>query len=318
MEPKRFHTPNCLSFNYSKKRFVPSILCIQESNFKDGHCGKLRGYKPFNKNRTQASHDSGGVAIYVNDNTPAEEVLIVSPIEAVAVTIECPMKIIICNIYILNNCPFKLTDLQSIVKQLPRPFIIVGDFNSHSPLWGTRKRDKRGAIIEEWLDDPNIVVLNSNEATHSNYSSGTFSSIDLSICSTGFADKIEWSVNSDLHDSDHFPIHIEITDEKQRYQSSIVPTKKWNLSKANWDSYGEALDTLFATSPSIDSTIKYDRDDLINLFTDIIQNAADRTIPKSSGYSHKPSVPWWNDECKQAVCNAKHELHRFQKTSLRS
>ena len=35
--------------------------------------------------------------------------------------------------------------------QLPSPFLILGDFNAHSPVWGSPNTNTRGQIIEDFI-----------------------------------------------------------------------------------------------------------------------------------------------------------------------
>lgn len=54
-------------------------------------------------------------------------------IEAIVTTVKLTNNDInICNMYLPNHKPFTDTDINNIIKQLPQPFIIVGDFNSHN------------------------------------------------------------------------------------------------------------------------------------------------------------------------------------------
>jgi len=91
------------------------------------------------KNRRDCLRASGGVCTLVNNSFPWEEIPFRSNIEAVAISITFETKTTLCNIYIPNQFNFTLIDLKNIIKQLPRPFIIVEDFNSHSHSWGSYK-----------------------------------------------------------------------------------------------------------------------------------------------------------------------------------
>jgi len=47
-------------------------------------------------------------------------------------------------IYLPNHKSFVDTDINNIMKQLPQPFITVGDINSHNVIWGSKNTDQRG------------------------------------------------------------------------------------------------------------------------------------------------------------------------------
>ncbi|KAK2578795.1 hypothetical protein KPH14_012641 [Odynerus spinipes] len=297
------------------KSLSPSILCIQETNFKPNQSLNLRGFKGFYKNRTNTAVASGGVATYIKDNIPCEELQINTALEAVVVSVSIPHKITICNVYLPNSYNFTLHELQDLSSQLPTPFILVGDFNSHNLLWGSSRTNSRGKIIENWLDQQTTILLNTHEPTHFNFSSGTFSPIDLSFCSPSLASRIDWSVDSDLHDSDHFPLHIKIHSNHNQPDSitSMVNTHKWIFKKADWGLYSKILEdqlTIFDTTNSAD---KFDVDNQLALISTEILSAAEQAIPITAGRPHKPKVPWWNESCEHAIKAAKHAFNVYKR-----
>ncbi|GFN95433.1 RNA-directed DNA polymerase from mobile element jockey [Plakobranchus ocellatus] len=40
--------------------------------------------------------------------------------------------------------------LAQLFEQLPKPFLVLGDFNTHSPAWVDSRRDGRGRMLEEF------------------------------------------------------------------------------------------------------------------------------------------------------------------------
>lgn len=298
-----------------KKKICPTILCLQETNFKHDHCGRITGYNPYFKNRQNAAHASGGVAIFVKNNYPSDQIFINTALEAVAVTVETPTKITICTVYIPNSYALTSMELKNLVRQLPKPFILVGDFNSHNPLWGSEKIDARGKAVESWLDDTDLVILNSNEPTHHNLSSGTFSCIDLSICSASISHMVEWTVENDLYDSDHFPLNIRLINGSDSNRLPIAPVRppNWNFKKANWALYTDMLNDIFKNLPTPNPSLNTDVDTVVTSLGAIIESAADHAIPRSSGKIVKTSVPWWNEKCKTDIKAAKHAFNRYKK-----
>uniref|UniRef100_A0A2S2QNX7 RNA-directed DNA polymerase from mobile element jockey n=1 Tax=Sipha flava TaxID=143950 RepID=A0A2S2QNX7_9HEMI len=145
----------------------------------------------------------------INQAYPCEEIILNTDIEAIAVTIILPhTNITICNMYIPNKKEFTLSDIEQIVHRLPYPFIIVGDFNSHSKTWGSYKTDLKGKIIEELLSNDLITILNNGQPTRTNPSNGYSSAIDLSLANTSFSHKLDWQTLPDIYSSDHIPIKI--------------------------------------------------------------------------------------------------------------
>ncbi|OOZ70794.1 hypothetical protein BOW49_13365, partial [Solemya velum gill symbiont] len=101
---------------------------------------------------------------------------------------------------------------------------------------------------------------------------GTFSSIDLSISDPSLFLDFEWSVENDLHGSDHFPLILKNTE----LENTAHPPK-WKMSKANWTQF-ESLCLEKLTKTSVNSTT-------IDDYTSILLTIADDSIPKTSGKS---------------------------------
>ena len=49
-------------------------------------------------------------------------------------------------------------DLDDLVPQLPSPFILLGDFNGHSILWGSKDINDKGRIIENFIDNHGLCL----------------------------------------------------------------------------------------------------------------------------------------------------------------
>uniref|UniRef100_A0A6P7GUC0 Uncharacterized protein LOC114342382 n=1 Tax=Diabrotica virgifera virgifera TaxID=50390 RepID=A0A6P7GUC0_DIAVI len=115
----------------------PSIICLQETNFKGYHSYDMKNYSCFHKNRDNANIASGGVVTYVNKKYESEALVINSNLEVVGVSVSFPQKMNICNIYIPPDLPITEADISDVLDQIVTPRIIVGDFNSHNPIWGS-------------------------------------------------------------------------------------------------------------------------------------------------------------------------------------
>ncbi|GFU07082.1 RNA-directed DNA polymerase from mobile element jockey [Trichonephila clavipes] len=57
-------------------------------------------------------------------------------LQAVAVRIHIHSLVTVCCVYLPPNDVVPQVDLNRLVSQLPAPFLLLGDFNGHSPLWG--------------------------------------------------------------------------------------------------------------------------------------------------------------------------------------
>ena len=87
--------------------------------------------------------------------------------------------------------------------------MLLGDFSGHNILWGSKDNDPRGDLIEDFITQNDICLMNDISNTFLDSGKGTFSALDLSICHPSLYLDYEWSVCEDQHGSDHFPIVIE-------------------------------------------------------------------------------------------------------------
>lgn len=172
------------------------------------------------------------MAILTNNCYHSEVIHINSPLEVIAVTTYAPKKITICSIYLPPKQNIWKQNLTSITSQLPKLFIICGDFNAHNIIWGSACTKPKGRLVEEAYK--NEIILNTGSPTHLSLSYGTLSAIDLTICSPDLSPSLYWEVLPDLHGSNHFLILT--TNYASRPQDIQKSNKiKWNLKQANWD-----------------------------------------------------------------------------------
>ena len=109
---------------------------------------------------------------------------------------------------------------------------MLGDFNSHSKLWGCSDTNDKGAIIENFIAENDLCLFNNKQATYLHYPTRKYFSLDLAICYPNIYLDFNWSVLDDLHGSNHFPIVIkEIESDPEEHHP------RWNLNKANWETF---------------------------------------------------------------------------------
>ena len=151
-------------------------------------------------------------ALLINQRVVHTELTLNSPLHATAATVTLNKTFTICSIYLTPNEIITKPILEHLIYQLPRPFLLVGDFNAHSPEWGggggDSRRDGRGKLIESLLADTDLILLNSKTPTFLHSAYHTTSAIDLAVASPTIALDFQWSVHDDLYGSDHFPIFL--------------------------------------------------------------------------------------------------------------
>ncbi|KAG5869358.1 hypothetical protein JTB14_021962 [Gonioctena quinquepunctata] len=165
-----------------------------------------------------------------------------------------------------------------------------------------KTRDSRGRRIEILLEQDNICLANSGEATHFNARSNYFSSMDLTLCTPQIIPALTWKPLEDLHSSDHFPIQNNF-DTPER---NMTPGKKWVIKKANWDVFSNLVSL---PNPDLFEEIN----DAVDAATNAILLAAHSAIPKAMSKGSSESVPWWNESIKLAITSRNEALRVFQR-----
>nr|CAI5823539.1 unnamed protein product [Callosobruchus analis] len=124
----------------------------------------------------------------------------------------------------------------------------------------------------EAVEESNLVVLNTGEATRSSSPNEQKSVVDVTICSSVIAFGVTWEVVQDTLGSDHYPILLQMNVSNE---STIQPKSKWNIKFAKWDLYNVINEQLFSTIPPEFQTLKVKHDWFLNN----INTAAEASIP---------------------------------------
>ena len=68
--------------------------------------------------------------------------------------------------YLSPSTAYSITELETLIGQLPSPVLLLGDFNAHSQQLGSNKRSTRGNMVEDFLLKSNLSLLNSGSPTY--------------------------------------------------------------------------------------------------------------------------------------------------------
>ena len=210
------------------KDYEPAALYLQETHLKDTDNISIRNYTAFHTFSANNERAAGGVSIFINNNAPHSQITLNNNLQAVAVSITLHRVITLCSIFIPLSSRLSPKDLDDLVPQLPSPFILLGDFNGHNILWGSKDINDKGRIIESFIDYHGLCLYNTKPPTYLYPATGTYTSLDLSKCFPTLLLDYDWKVHDDLCGSDHFPILNNIG------QDIDEPVSRWKLNKANW------------------------------------------------------------------------------------
>ncbi|GFT78977.1 putative RNA-directed DNA polymerase from transposon X-element [Trichonephila clavipes] len=187
------------------RQYHPVYVALQETFLKSCHKTKICGYGCVRKD-TEEPSVSGGICIFTSLDFPSSALPLHTSLQAVAVRIHSTSLIIVCCLYLPPNAVIHQQDLNNLVDQLPAPFVILGDFNGHSTLWGSVKTNTRGRQIEQVLSDHYLCLLNHEKPTYFHEPTRSFHTLDLAICSPSLFPNLNLSVEKDLYNNDHFPV----------------------------------------------------------------------------------------------------------------
>ena len=281
------------------KEFEPICICLQHVGSPVQTIGKYHL-------ATSSIPEKGalGTAIYVHHKITFDKIVSHSNYlqnSVIKLYLSENRTITLCNIYNQPNQQYNLNQLQNFLSFLPQPILLVGDFNAHHPIWNINIKgsDNGGEQIEHLLLNHNYCCLNEEDSpTYFSRTHGTFSSVDLSLCSSSIVDIFEWHVLNDNYTSDHYPIIISHLDKCPPPQ---LP--KYNFDRADWEKYNRITENI----KEFQNTKGHE--EINNYFTEFIINAANESIPLISYSSSKRTVPWWSEDLSQKI-KLKHSLNR--------
>jgi len=276
---------------YTRK---PDIVCLCETWLKKNE-PKFLGYQTSWLHRLG---EKGGLGILIREDVRFQHKQVV-PFPSGF--LECQLveiftksdSINILNMY--NPCKnVSLEELQHYTNQLGKSYILIGDFNGHSPLWDSRNRiNPTGRSIERLLEIHNLILLNDKDfPTYIDNRSGTASCLDLCIATHSLGVLGEMQRGTDIG-SDHFP--MEITFGFGCAKQSINSQQNWVMKQANWPKWT----TKFSQDrePLSEMLAPIDVDTLNQCITNKIINIAKDCIPRTSGSRRcHQTTPWWDQE----------------------
>lgn len=222
---------------YSKK---PHVVCLSETWLFGDVTPNFINYRSFWKNRSEGR--GGGVGILIRNDIfvlPSDDLIhINSSLEVQRVTIKtnsCPLDIM--NIY--NASPrTNVHQFSNYFKQLSNNFIVLGDFNAHSPLWsiaGTPVNEAGKSLLTFLENSSNFSLASKKGLATYLHTNGRQSVLDLCFCSANLTSRIDTSTGPCLG-SDHLPLLINI---KTSIKHQYFKTRKKLLTKTWTGMLGE-------------------------------------------------------------------------------
>ena len=277
-------------------------MCLQELILGQINKPSVKGYCSLH------STGRGGAGLFIRADIHFAEIQLRTTLQAVAATVYIGKQYTVCSVYLPPTPSISYEELAELLQQLPRPALLLGDFNARDPLWGDCLSSPRAPQIKKIMDDLDMGLLNSGEPTHYHEQTDTFTCIDLSLLSTDSLADFCWKVinpSEEQYDSDHFPILIT-----RNTQNTPTPgPNRWNLRRANWEKF-------YAKSAIQDTMDGLSVEEHNEAITSCILRAAEVSIPLVRHSSTAPTAPFWNGDCEAAKRTKRRLLHRWQRTRL--
>ena len=251
----------------------------------------------------------GGVGFYIHNDVVHHRIKLNTKFQAIAIHAFLHKRITICNIYINPQQGYSKTDLEHLIKQLPKPFILTGDFNSHHTLWYDHwtRPNNRAYTLEEFILENNLNILDEDEHTYEEIrNDGTLymAHIDLTIITPDLQPDLDWTTHDDDNGgSDHLPIKIEIN---KSYDFNFYT--RWNFKQANWEQYRNLA--IFDKPIQDFSNIQT----LADYITEKLNSAGEEAIGKIEFVPGKTPKPWWTSTCKRVVKNKTKAYRKYKRT----
>ena len=142
---------SCLLSNLYK----PAVIGLQETLLTNLKTPSMTGFSFLTKSSPNNTA-TGGVALLVNNAHLFSKVQLNTPLQAVAARVTLNKVITFCSIYLPPSDYVSKADVTNLIEQLPSPFVLLGDFNGHSPFWGNDAYNSRGQMLEDVFSEMNV------------------------------------------------------------------------------------------------------------------------------------------------------------------
>lgn len=178
-----------------------------------------------------------------------------------------------------------LSEISALLIQCRKTTIVVGDFNAKSPQWGMRKKDTRGARMEEWIAQNDMVLLNNHDKP--TFQSENYGSIlDLTLCTSDLVPFVtQWDVLEEESLSDHNYIFFELVFQTP-ITSSRAQKSGWQIRKLNKEKLEQEAQKMEW----------HDTEITAGKFSETLKVLCDSTMPKRVVKPNRKPVYWWTAE----------------------
>ena len=131
--------PNLTELLLLNGSLCPIMICLQKTFLKENNNVKICYFTSYDYVNSNTNRASGGISILINNKIFQHRIHFNTNLQAVA-SATLHHTITVCSVYILPHDQIIDTEL---LEQLPGPFILMGDFNSHNIIWRCKEINKK-------------------------------------------------------------------------------------------------------------------------------------------------------------------------------
>ena len=276
---------NCRGLRSNRKdiellisKYSPAAICLQETLLTPHQTQTFKHYSAYYKS---GIHGHGGICILVKNKFIHSQVQFQADLQAIAVRITINNKTYtVASVYVPPCETLHELAFDRMINSFSSRYLILGDFNGHSNLWGPNQENERGKIVEKLIDRHNLMLLNDSVHTRFDTYHQTSYLIFLYVIRL-----YTWMLRVRFHQTDYHIIITAITSDHP------VPERvpKWNFKKAKWDAFQDQCIT------EITPDLFNDAEDTMAIFSSTLLDIAADNIPKTFPFPKKKSqtLVWW-------------------------
>src|SRR6266404_1940257 len=276
---------NCRSLNNKHEELDaliqihnPDVIIIMETWLSPNNIFQINNYNTYRSDRNSIG---GGVLISVKTNIKSN--LISTNInfpntELIGININYYSTNI--NIFAWYSPSFNVDDhmFENFLDSYPNHSLLIGDFNSHHPMWGSRASSASGSKLANLINNSNYININNGQITYQKILSNYTAVLDLVFCTNDIINKSKMYMTDINFGSDHFP-GIVIIESKNKNNH----IKSFNINKFQ------------SIISNIIPDLNADDDDNLR----IIQKTMKKSFIKRN-ISSNNKQPWWTKDCTDA------------------
>ena len=191
-------------------------------------------------------HNKHGSSVFIRDGLKVNNISVCEEGNVELITVELSGVIV----HSMYKPPPELFRLPAL-GQRNKPHNVIGDFNTHSTLWGYTTTNSDGESVEQWADSNSLSLIHNTKLSKSFYSAIWKKGYnpDLIFVSSNISDMCEKSVLDPIPRTQHRPICVTVN-------PIIVPQpttsrRRFSLKNVNWDGFSAKFDAAIEEVNSI-------------------------------------------------------------------